>query len=121
MAWVYLFIGAFFEMAWTLSLRFMNLKKVKAIHWKGFFDLNGDWRIVWPLVGYVVFGLGNVYCISVAMKEIPASTALAVWMGTALVAVKLVEVFFMKASFDVYQFLYIGLILLGIAGLKRDP
>ncbi|HXD76702.1 MAG TPA: SMR family transporter [Puia sp.] len=121
MAWVYLFFGAFFEMAWTLSLRFMNLKKVKTMHWKGFFEFNGDWRIVWPLVGYVVFGLGNVYCISVAMKDIPASTALAVWMGTALVGVKLVEIFFMKASYDVYQFLYIGLILLGIAGLKKNP
>lgn len=121
MAWVYLFIGAFFEMAWTFSLRFMDLKKVKAVHWRGFFQPGGDWKIIWPLVGYVVFGLGNVYCISIAMKDIPASTALAVWMGTALVGVKLVEIFFLKGTYDIYQFLYIGLILLGIAGLKRNP
>lgn len=121
MAWVYLVFAAIFEMAWTFSLRFMNLKKVKTVHWKGFFEPAGDWRIVWPLFGYVIFGLGNVYCISVAMKVIPASTALAVWMGTALVGVKLVEILFLKEAYDVYQFLYIGLILLGIAGLKRNP
>ena len=51
----------------------------------------------------------------------PASTALAVWMGTALVGVKLVEILFLKGSYDVYQFFYMGLILIGIVGLKRMP
>jgi quaternary ammonium compound-resistance protein SugE len=121
MAWIYLFIGAVFEMAWTFSLRFMNVKKLKALHWKGLFTQTGNWAILWPFVGYIVFGLGNVYCISLAMKDIPASTALAVWMGTALVGVKLVEILFLKGNYDVYQFLYIGLILVGIVGLKRNP
>lgn len=121
MAWLYLFAAAIFEMAWTFSLRFMSVKKLKSIHWKGLFAASGDWMIVWPFVGYVVFGLANVYCISVAMKVIPASTCLAVWMGTALVGVKLVEILVLKGSWDVYQFLYIGLILLGIVGLKRNP
>jgi quaternary ammonium compound-resistance protein SugE len=121
MAWVYLFFAAIFEMAWTFSLRFMSVKKLKAIHWKGFFASSGDWTVLWPLVGYVVFGLGNVYCISIAMKEIPASTALAVWMGTALIGVKLVEILFLKGTYDMVQFLYIGLILVGIVGLKRNP
>jgi quaternary ammonium compound-resistance protein SugE len=55
------------------------------------------------------------------MKEIPASTALAVWMGTALVGVKLVEILFLKTPYDYWQFFYIGLILVGIVGLKRTP
>jgi multidrug transporter EmrE-like cation transporter len=37
------------------------------------------------------------------------------------VGVKLVEILFLKGTYDMYQFLYIGLILLGIAGLKRNP
>src|ERR1700750_2148500 len=121
MAWLYLFFAAIFEMAWTFSLRFMSVKKLKTIHWKGLFAANGDWRILWPLVGYIVFGLGNVYCISVAMKTIPASTALAVWMGTALVGVKLVEILFLKMPYDGWQFLFITLILIGIVGLKKVP
>jgi len=56
-----------------------------------------------------------------AMKEIPASTALAVWMGTALIGVKLVELFFFKGDFNPMQFLFMALILIGIVGLKRNP
>jgi quaternary ammonium compound-resistance protein SugE len=121
MAWVYLFFAAIFEMAWTISLRFMSVNKLKTVHWKGLFRESGDWMILWPFFGYAVFGLANVYCISVAMKEIPMSTALAVWMGTALVGVKLVEILFLKGTYDMYQFLYIGLIIIGIAGLKGNP
>jgi quaternary ammonium compound-resistance protein SugE len=121
MAWIYLLIAAVFEIAWTFSLRLMNVKKLRALHWKGFFTQAGNWAVLAPFAGYIVFGLGNIYCISIAMKEIPASTALAVWMGTALVGVKLVEILFMKGTYDVYQFIYIGLILVGIVGLKRNP
>lgn len=121
MAWLYLFFAAIFEMAWTFSLRFMSVKKLKAVHWKTLFLQTGNWAILWPFAGYVVFGLGNVYCISIAMKDIPASTALAVWMGTALIGVKLVEILFLKQAYDWYQFIYIGLILAGIVGLKRNP
>jgi quaternary ammonium compound-resistance protein SugE len=121
MAWVYLIIAAVFEIAWTFSLRFMDVKKLRSLHWRAFFVQAGNWAVVWPFIGYIVFGLANIYCISIAMKEIPASTALAVWMGTALVGVKLVEIFFLKGTYDFYQFLYIGLILIGIVGLKRHP
>ena len=112
MAWLYLFAAAVFEMAWTLSLKFMSVKKLKTLQWRGFFNHTGSWAIVWPFVGYVVFGLGNVYCISQAMKVIPASTA--------LVGVKLIEIIFLKAPFDGWQFLYIGFIVVGIIGLKRE-
>jgi quaternary ammonium compound-resistance protein SugE len=121
MAWLYLFAASLFEMAWTFSLRFMSVKKLKALHWRGFFNQPGGWTVVWPFLGYIVFGLANVWCISQAMKDIPASTALAVWMGTALVGVKLVEILYMKMPYDGWQFLYIGFILIGVVGLKRIP
>jgi quaternary ammonium compound-resistance protein SugE len=121
MSWLYLFAASIFEMAWTFSLRFMSVKKLKALHWRGFFSQSGTWLVIWPFLGYIVFGLGNVYCISVAMKTIPASTALAVWMGTALVGVKLVEILFLKMPYDGWQFLFLALILIGIVGLKKMP
>lgn len=121
MAWIYLLIASVFEIAWTFSLRFMSVKKLRTLHWKGFFTQTGNWAVIAPFAGYILFGLGNIYFISIAMKEIPASTALAVWMGTVLVGVKLVEILFMKGSYDMYQFLYMGLILIGIVGLKRNP
>jgi quaternary ammonium compound-resistance protein SugE len=119
MAWFYLLLASLFEIVWTFSLRFMSVKKLKAVQWRSFFSEAGNWLVVAPFVGYVVFGLANVYFISQAMKDIPASTALAVWMGTALIGVKLVEILFFKTPYDFWQFFYMGLIVIGIAGLKR--
>lgn len=121
MAWLYLFLASLFEIAWTFSLRFLSIKKFKAIQWRHFFSQPSNMAALWPFLGYVVFGLFNVYFISQAMKDIPASTALAVWMGTALVGVKLIEILFFKTPYDVWQFFYIGLILVGIVGLKKTP
>jgi multidrug transporter EmrE-like cation transporter len=42
-------------------------------------------------------------------------------MGTALVGVKLVEILFLKGTYDMYQFLYMGLILIGVVGLRQNP
>ncbi|HVS96678.1 MAG TPA: SMR family transporter [Puia sp.] len=121
MAWLYLFLASLFEIAWTFSLRFLSIKKFKAIQWGSLFSQSANWKALAPFIGYALFGLGNVYFISQAMKDIPASTALAVWMGTALVGVKLIEIIFLKTPYDLWQFLYIGLILIGIVGLKRMP
>jgi len=121
MAWIYLMIASLLEIAWTFSLKFMDVKKLKAIGWRGLFSDGSNWLVLAPFAGYVVFGVANVVFFSLAMKDIPASTALAVWMGTALIGVKLVELFFFKGGFDFYQFLYMSLILIGIVGLKRNP
>jgi quaternary ammonium compound-resistance protein SugE len=121
MAWIYLFIAAVFEIAWTFSLRFLSVRKLKALHWRSFFSQWDSWVVLGPFIGYVLFGLGNIYFFSQAMKDIPASTALAVWMGTALIGVKLVEILFLRTPYDWMQFFYMGLILIGIVGLKRLP
>jgi quaternary ammonium compound-resistance protein SugE len=99
----------------------MNVKKLKTLHWRGFFSDLANWLVLAPFAGYVVFGLGNIYFFSMAMKEIPASTALAVWMGTALIGVKFVEIVLLRMPYAWPQFIYMGLILIGIVGLKRMP
>lgn len=119
MAWIYLFVASVFEIAWTFSLRYMDVSELKSLQWRGFLSQWSPWTIVAPFAGYVVFGLGNIYFFSLAMKEIPASTALAVWMGTALIGVKLTEMIFLKTPFEWQQFFFMGLILIGIVGLKK--
>lgn len=123
MAWIYLLIASMFEIAWTFSLKFMSVKKLRAIEWRSFFGQHqvSNWLVLAPFAGYVAFGVANVLFFSLAMKDIPASTALAVWMGTALIGVKLVELFAFKGTFDPWQFFYMALILVGIVGLKRNP
>lgn len=120
MAWIYLLLASLFEIAWTYSLKFMNVTKIKAIHWQGFFNKKENLLILGPFLGYIVFGLGNIFFFSMAMKQIPASTALAVWMGITLIGVKLLDIGLFKESYDLYQVFYMCLIIIGIAGLKRS-
>jgi len=118
MAWIYLLIAAVFEIAWTYALKFMRVKELKAVSWHGLLHRE-NWTILAPFAGYIVFGVGNIVFFSMAMKQIPASTALAVWMGATLIGVKLVDIMGFKEPYDIYQFIYIGLIIIGIVGLKR--
>ena len=119
MAWIYLLIASLFEIAWTFSLKFMSVKQLRAVQWRSFFTQGSSWVILAPFIGYILFGLGNIFFFSLAMKGIPASTALAVWMGVALVGVKIVEITCFKGAYDLYQLVYMGLILIGVVGLKR--
>ena len=119
MAWIYLLIASLFEIAWTFSLKFMDVKKLKAIHWPGLFAKRGYWIVLAPFAGYILFGVGNIIFFSMAMKQIPASTAMAVWMGATLIGIRLVDISVFKEPYDLYQFFYMGLIIIGIAGLKR--
>jgi quaternary ammonium compound-resistance protein SugE len=112
-------IASLFEIAWTFSLKFMDVKKIRALQWRGFFSPGSNWVTLAPFAGYSVFGVGHIFFFSIAMKEIPASTALAVWMGTTLIGVKLAEISFFRQPFNFYQFFYMALILIGIVGLKR--
>ena len=119
MAWIYLLIAALFEIAWTYSLKFMEVKKLKALHWADLFTKRDQWMTLSPFAGYILFGVGNIIFFSMAMKQIPASTAMAVWMGVTLIGIRLVDMSVFKEPYDFYQFFYMGLIIVGIAGLKR--
>ena len=119
MQWLYLIIAAFLEVGWIFSLKkfsFVELKKVSlqlAIHQPLATSL-----LLLPLLGYILFGLGNIYFFSLAMKHIPASSAFAIWMGLTLAGVKLVEMTIDKQPLRMIELLFLGLILIGIVGLK---
>ena len=121
MAWLFLFIASIFEIAWTYSVKFLNVKKVIAIPWLHFFKTSDNFYTLAPLLGYIVFGIGNIVFFSFALKQIPAATAMAVWLGTALVGVKLVDMIVLKQPYNYMQFVYFALIIIGIIGLKRNP
>ena len=108
------------EVCWTYSLKFVSVAKLKAIDWSHLFtDTRALYTLI-PAVGYIVFGVANIIFFSRAMNQIPAATAFAVWTGTALVGVKLVDTFVIKEPFSPWQVLFIALILVGIIGLKRS-
>jgi len=119
MSWIYLIVASMFEICWTFCLKFMNVKRIKTIGWSSFFSRRENMEILAPFAGYIVFGLGNIIFFSMAMKQIPASVALASWMGLTLIGIKLAEIYLFKQPSNFYQFIYMTLILIGIVGLKR--
>jgi len=119
--WIYLLIASLLEVCWTISLKHLSFSKLKTISFDGLQkDTGNTLLIALPLVGYVIFGVGNIYFFSQAMKVIPASTAFAIWMAMTLVGIKLWEVFFLKESIQLSDYFYLVLIVIAIIGLKKN-
>ncbi len=121
MAWIYLFIASLFEVGWMFSLKFISFDKFKTISSQTF--SSDPWKvilIILPFIGYVVFGIGNIYCYSISLKTIPASTAFAAWMGVALAGVKLIEIFVFKEPTKTMDYFFLGLMVIAIIGLKKN-
>ncbi len=120
MQWLYLFIASLFEIGWIFSLKKLSFAEIKKVSIQAMTQHPTDnFIVLLPLLGYIGFGLANIYFFSLAMKEIPASTAFAIWMGVTLAGVKLIEVLLFKEAIKPIEFLYLGLILVAIVGLKK--
>ena len=120
MAWLYLCIASVFEVCWTISLKLLDVKQMKQAHWMNLGQWKQNGLLLLPLVGYILFGIGNIYCFSMAMKTIPVSTAMAIWFGLALIGVKMVDTFYFKVPFAYNQLFFLLLIVICVVGLKRS-
>ena len=80
--------------------------------------MSGGLPIFAPLLGYIVFGIGNIYFISLAMKQIPMAMAVAIWMSMSLVFIKGAEMIFFHQRISIAEVFFISLIIVGIVGLK---
>lgn len=101
MHWIILFIAAGTEILWALSLRSLSIKITPA------------------MVGIcAALTLLNLVLLTWAMKGLPASTAYAVWTGLGAVGLTIVGAVFLKEPADTLRLACIGLIILGVIGLK---
>lgn len=118
MSWIYLIIAALFEAIWVYCVKFIKWEYIKKVPYENL-NLIPQYLIsIMPLIGYIVFGLLNVFFFSLAMRTISASIALAVWMGVSLVFVKLIDVFYLHESVSPLQLVCFGCIIIGAIGLK---
>ncbi|MGJ0452683.1 MAG: DMT family transporter [Methylocystis sp.] len=101
MDWIILFIGSLCEVGWLIGMKYSS----------GFTRL-------WPSLIMVFFMGASVGCLGLAVRTIPAGTAYAVWTGASIAAATLVGVFLFKEPTTVLRLGSIGLILLGIIGLR---
>lgn len=118
MSWLYIIIAATFEAAWTFCLKFMKFSDLKTLKILTFYKPDGGLFILIPFVGYVLFGIGNIYFFSLAIKLLPVATAYAVWTAATLVLIKIVDVMFLHQRIAPLELVFITMIMAGILGLK---
>ena len=101
MAWVYLFFAGLFEIGWAIGLKYSE----------GFTRL-------WPSVATLAAMTASIILLALATKQLPIGTAYAVWTGIGAVGAVLLGIVLFHDPATPTRLLCVGLILLGIVGLK---
>jgi quaternary ammonium compound-resistance protein SugE len=101
MAWIELFIAGLFEVAWAIGLKYAH----------GFTRLGPSLATIACMIASFIF-------LSRAVRSLPIGTAYAVWTGVGAVGTALMGVLLLDESRDPLRLACIGLVVLGIAGLR---
>jgi quaternary ammonium compound-resistance protein SugE len=101
MSWLILVVAGLFETVWAIGLKYTD----------GFSKL---WPSIFTLLAMVV----SVWLLGLAMKTLPVSTAYSVWVGIGVVGTVLVGAFCLGESLNIWRVVSIGLVSLGVVGLK---
>lgn len=101
MQWFILFIAGLFEVVWATGLKYSE----------------GFTKFV-PSAITVVGLIASMYLLAISLKNLPLGTAYAVWTGIGTVGTAIFGIIFFKESMDITRLIFIGLIVIGIIGLK---
>lgn len=116
--WIYLILAAGLEAAWTYSLRKLDMAQLKVALLENPLFSKAVGIEMGYLLTYLGLGLANIFFLSLSMKSIPMTVAIATWTSVSLILIKLIDVFFLKNSTNVYEIFFLTLIIIGIIGLK---
>lgn len=101
MAWFLLFLAGLFECGWAIGLKFTD----------------GFTRPL-PTIFTAVSMIISVVLLGLAVKTLPVGTAYAVWTGIGTVGTVLLGIWLLGDPATATRLACIGLIVIGIAGLK---
>lgn len=101
MAWVFLVLSGLAEVGGVTSMKLSNGFR----NWKG-------------TVSAIVFGIFSFYLLSRALEGIPLSTGYGIWTGIGSVGSVLLGMIFFGDSRNWKKLLFVGLIIIGVIGLK---
>ena len=101
MAWTLLIIAGIFEIIWAIGMKYSQ-----------------GWTKLWPSLGTVAAMLVSFTLLSMAMKQLDAGVAYAVWTGIGAVGVAILGMMLFGEAFTLPRVLCIALIVAGIIGLK---
>ena len=101
MTWLYLFFAGLFEVAWAIGLKYTE----------------GFSRLIPSLltIGAMVLSLA---LLGLALKNLPVGTAYAVWTGIGAVGTAALGIYLFEEPATMLRLGCIGLIVVGIVGLK---
>jgi quaternary ammonium compound-resistance protein SugE len=103
MAWVYLFVAGLFEWGWPVGLK-LGLTD-SGLHW-----------------GWILFAvlcmIASGTLLLIAQKTIPMGTAYAVWTGIGATGTFVLGILLFGEPATLARIFFVGLIVVGILGLK---
>ena len=120
LSWLYLLLAAVLEAAWTFSLKWMTFSDLKTLRLHNFYSTEVGLPILLPFLGYIFFGIGNIYFFSLAMKQIPMATAFSAWTALTIIIIKIAELYLLKQTISWTEIAFMTLIAVGIIGLKNS-
>ena len=101
MAWFILFIAGIFEIAWAVGLKYSA-------------GLTKFWPSVFTIICLVI----SMGLLAYAVRSLPVGTAYAVWTGIGAVGTVVLGMILFDEPKDLARIFFIGMILMGIVGLK---
>jgi len=101
MSWTLLFLAGLFEVAWAVGLKYTD----------------GFSKPV-PTVLTVAAMVASIVLLGLAVKHLPVGTAYAVWTGIGTLGTVILGIVLLGDSAAPLRLVCLGLIVLGIAGLK---
>ena len=101
MKWLMLIIAGLLEMGWAIGLKYSE----------------GFTKLV-PSIFTIMGMIASFYFLSLALKSLPLGTAYAIWTGIGTVGTVTLGIILFKEPIDITRLLCIGLIIIGIVGLK---
>lgn len=102
--WMKVFFAAFFEVFWVIGLKHADS--------------------AWEWAGTVVSIAVSFYALIAAGDKLPVGTVYAVFVGLGTAGTVISEILFFGEPFDTAKILLIGVLLIGVIGLKfvtKDP
>lgn len=101
MAWIYLIIAGICEIFWAVGIKYCN-----------------EFKLTAPLFFVIIFMSLSVIFLALASRTLPMSLAYAVWTGIGIVGVFVYGIFVLKDPVSFSNIIFVGMILIGIIGLK---
>jgi quaternary ammonium compound-resistance protein SugE len=101
MAWAILIVAGVLEIGWAVGLKYTE----------GFTRL-------YPTIATVAAMVVSITMLGIAVRDLPVGTAYAVWTGIGTAGTALLGILLLGEAASLQRLLCIGLIVVGIVGLK---